>query len=56
MVEICPDCEEPRNIKKETKPHNCIETLKESLQQARQKNKGSRNQKKRPKNNSKQQR
>jgi len=31
MVEICPDCEEPRNIKKETKPHNCMETLKESL-------------------------
>ena len=37
MVEICPDCEEPRCIKKETKPHNCVETLKESLAEARQK-------------------
>ena len=37
MVEICPDCEEPRCIKKETKPHNCVETLKESLAEARYK-------------------
>jgi hypothetical protein len=35
MVEICPDCEEPRCIKLETKPHNCLETLKEKLAEAR---------------------
>lgn len=37
MVEICPDCEEPRCIKKETKPHVCMETLKEKLAEARHK-------------------
>lgn len=39
MIEICPDCEEPRNPKKETKPHNCLETLKEALRQSREENK-----------------
>lgn len=34
MVEICPECEEPRNPKK---PHDCIETLKSALAATRQK-------------------